>query len=356
MKLSNIWQNFQKVLDYYEKNDVNGYQEIIKHFDDKMSFIGNYNDLLKFILNDFCNKPLFAVIFDYTDVEVNSIDTIINSSIDVVVNKLTFDLTGQIFGVNMWNEKTYVADDSEDSVDEDTILQQEVMQQKIEEDEDEVVETKKNYTDAQIAKSMNITLDQLFTLRKLKDNSPFSFKTPYKYKDRKRKTILESKKGTFYHFSELFNKGYVSVCETSSGNMFSMKAKEFFTKTSVRTLKYEGPETDLSSVEPTEADIEKIKKYGEYEYSYTPGGYPSSARFIFNQKLSDKILKSIENIKTREIAIKMTKAYIQVFGSMGRSALLEFKIKCKQLGCTDTELETLENYTTRLDLKISYRA
>lgn len=231
------------------------------------------------------------------------------------------------------------------------VTQQQAMQQQIKEDEDEVVETKKNYTDAQIAKSMNITLDQLFTLRTLKDNTPITFKTKYKVKDRKTKKITESNKGMFWHFSELFNKGYVGVRMPDGGGT-SMKAKEFFNKTSVRTLKYEGPTTDLSTVEPTEADLNKIKKFGKYSYEYTPGGYPSSALYKFDNLLRDKLDKAVDAIKTREIVIRMSKAYIQVYAQFN----VVFERKCMELGCTEIELETLRNYSPRWEERtISYR-
>lgn len=145
------------------------------------------------------------------------------------------------------------------------VTQQQAIQQQIEEDEDEVVETKKKYTDAQIAKSMNITLEQLFTLRVMKPGATFTFKKPYKYYNRKTKKYLESKKGTFNHFSELFDKGYVSYNKVG-GVYTSMKAKEFFNKTSAKVVSYEGPATDLSLVEPTEADLNKIRKFGKMVY------------------------------------------------------------------------------------------
>lgn len=184
----------------------------------------------------------------------------------------------------------------------------------------------------------NMTKDQIFTLEKMTRGQTFGLVKPEIFRKR---TLT---RGTFLWFNKN-DDGTIRSISYEVGPMHaSMSVDDFFTKTKIKVLEFEGPDDNFSDLEPKKADIVKATNLGKMETEYYPGGFPSRSYLVYGRN-TRKVDSAVKRIRTRKHAIVMAKAIKSVFGTSDYSSPFKMFMEHAQKMCvTETEFKSIMDY------------
>ena len=203
--------------------------------------------------------------------------------------------------------------------------------------------------DTKAAKKAGITLDQLATLRSLKRDQTVGLKTPEEIDVIKRGGGWTTKSVKSIQIMGLDEKDLsVDFRYKGSGAGRSFTAKEMFNLTKLKVLKYEDPDKNIDVV-PTAKDLKSMVKIADMEYGYSPGGFPTSARYVINPKKAEQ---RANKIKTRDEIIRIGKAVVGTFGAYKAEPFIQ---RAHKIGASAHEIASIEDYKPRYELDTGFK-
>jgi len=240
--------------------------------------------------------------------------------------------------------------------------------------------------DKEIAKELEISLDQLATIRsfvkrsyeqdqyggtmnqRISGNYPYVERkgtmialvepvksTTHSFSKSKRSTLPVTKivkSSEFESWEEDKNLLSLSILNGCYEDQFS--AKRFFEKYNPKLIKWEDPNIDID-VDPSQKIIDKLKSIGQFNTEFYQGGFPSSTKIefsIYDDKCRNRFKTILKQTKTREQLIQIGKA---IYGMRFHNELknLFFK-RAEELKLTNKEINSIKEFRTSIETVTNY--